>query len=227
MAEHPVLSRLERRSAQLSMRPRVAICTNPYRPPYAVRCIQQAITQALDDRTRLIRLPAQVGELLRQIAKLRDAWRARHGVEPTEEELSAGLQIPVAKLRAYLRAAELPASLDGAPPDCGDADLSAFVADARAIDPEAELFKGDRSRALYDLMKRVLTKQERRMLSQRFGLEKEDATEEGGCASGISRERTRQTELRALWKLRRAARECPALVSLMGETGLSDTSGAA
>jgi RNA polymerase primary sigma factor len=176
---------------------------------YAYWWIRQAITRAIADRGRTIRLPVHVGELLAKLAEASVRLEQQFGREPSPEELAAELDVPVSQVTELITAARAPASLDqrrGAGDD-DDGDGSALVdvvADPVLSTPEDATERDERRQAVETALS-LLNPRERDVVALRFGMDdgQERSLAEVGRVLGFSRERARQVEAAALAKLRR------------------------
>ncbi len=172
---------------------------------YAYWWIRQAVTRAIADQSRTIRLPVHIGEFLSDMSRAQRALSAQLDREPTPQELALYLEVPTEKVEEALRAARVPLSLEdpvGEDSDSTRGDLIADEGEQEALDAAVE------RQDLRDLLDRalaVLEPRERVVLRWRFGLdcERERTLSEVGEALGVSRERVRQIEAEALRKLRR------------------------
>jgi RNA polymerase primary sigma factor len=172
---------------------------------YATWWIRQAITRAIADYGRTIRLPVHVIEWLNRLTRERRALGAELQREPTPEELSARLKVPLAKVQLLLDAAREPFSLEA--PVGEETELGALLPDVTVQSPEEAAIQN----RLADEVERTmapLADREKEVLRLRFGLgtDREHTLEEIGRRLSITRERVRQIEARALDKLRRAHR---------------------
>ena len=181
---------------------------------YATWWIRQAITRAVADYGRTIRLPVHVIESLNKLEKERKALRAERGRDPSAEDIAERLKIPASKVRLLLDAQRTPYSLDMKIGEDENAELGALLQDRSIRTPEDSALHGDLSneveRALMPLSDR-----EKEVLRLRYGLgtDREHTLEEIGRRLSVTRERIRQIESRALQKLR-AARGRRAVESL-------------
>jgi RNA polymerase primary sigma factor len=172
---------------------------------YATWWIRQAITRAISDQSRTIRLPVHVTEM---VTKLR---RAAHELqqtllrEPTEEELGQALNMSAERVRKVLDMARHPASLDAPMEEGEDSFLGDFIEDERTGAPEEEASRQMLKEQVEDILSK-LTERERQILQMRFGLtdDRPRTLEEVAKEFGITRERIRQIETRILRKLRYA-----------------------
>jgi RNA polymerase primary sigma factor len=172
---------------------------------YASWWIRQAMTRAIADQGRTIRIPVHMGETAGQIARARRRVAQISGREPTPEELAAKLGMPLEKVRAAQRLAQEPISLEAPIGEEEEGRLGDLVEDRDAVMP----FDAAALAALREAAGRVLselTPREERILRMRFGVgtSAEHTLEEVGRQFGVTRERIRQIEARALDKLRRS-----------------------
>jgi RNA polymerase primary sigma factor len=172
---------------------------------YAYWWIRQAITRALADQSRVIRLPVHVGELLSTIGKAQQELTADLGREPTSREVAQFLEMPHTKVEEVARGARAPISLEAPVGDDGEVSLGDLVADHTAPDIHETIERRDLALQIDALLDRALTDREARILRMRFGLTDGQSRSLGevGEALGVSRERVRQIESQALRKLRR------------------------
>jgi RNA polymerase primary sigma factor len=175
---------------------------------YAYWWIRQAITRAIADHGRTIRLPVHVGEQLAKLAEASVRLEQQLGREPSPEELARALSVPVSQVTELIGAARVPASLDQRRTnDDDDGDGSALVdlvADPVLTAPDDATERDERRQAVESALS-LLNPRERDVVSLRFGMEdgQERSLAEVGRALGFSRERARQVEAAALAKLRR------------------------
>ena len=169
---------------------------------YATWWIRQAVTRAIADKARTIRIPVHMVEKLNKVVHLERQLVQRLGREPRPEEIAAELRMSVEEVRDILRMAQVPVSLEKPIGEEGDSELGDFVEDETAASPFDEasvnLRHTDILRALDALPDR-----ERKVIELRFGLQGEQprTLEEVGRAFGVTRERIRQIENNTLKKL--------------------------
>ncbi|MCK5798154.1 MAG: sigma-70 family RNA polymerase sigma factor [Deltaproteobacteria bacterium] len=174
---------------------------------YAHWWIRQAMSRALSDQGRTIRLPVHLSESLTRLLRVRREAIQLLGREPTVDEMAAKLELPVETVRTMQRAATRAISLETPAGDDESAHLGDFIADEHAVDPHEQVVHEDlvyhTRRALAEL-----TPREERVLRMRFGIgERTDRTlEEVGRDFKVTRERIRQIEAKALAKLRHPSR---------------------
>jgi RNA polymerase primary sigma factor len=168
---------------------------------YATWWIRQAITRAIADRGRTIRIPVHMVETLNKVSRVGRSLAAELGREPTPEELARRVRMPARKIKLVLDSARKPISLET--PVGEDAALGQFIEDTSAASPAEEMMSQD----LTDQMQRALDRlspRERDVLRLRFGIgdERSHTLEEVGERFALTRERIRQIEAQALRKLR-------------------------
>ncbi|MDW7981752.1 MAG: RNA polymerase sigma factor RpoD [Thermomicrobium sp.] len=170
---------------------------------YATWWIRQAITRAISDQSRTIRLPVHVGETINRIKKMSHRLQQIFEREPTQLEIARALDMPEEKVRQILEAARLPVSLEAPVGQDGDAFLGDFIEDEAQPSPIDIASQQLLRQQLEEALSR-LTERERRIIVLRYGLEDGQfrTLEEVGREFGITRERIRQIEAKALRKLR-------------------------
>jgi RNA polymerase primary sigma factor len=167
---------------------------------YATWWIRQAITRALADRGRLIRLPVHVEEQLRQLARADRALASELGRAPTPEELARRAHLSVERVRGLLEAARRTYSLDT--PLSETTELGDVLQDTNVAPPDEAVLVEDQTRQVQRALA-TLSEPQRQVLRLRFGLDDGEHTlEEIGQRFGVTRERIRQIEAKALRKLR-------------------------
>ncbi len=170
---------------------------------YATWWIRQAITRAISDQARTIRLPVHVGETINRIKKMSHRLQQILEREPTQLEIARALDMPEEKIRQILDAARLPVSLEAPIGQDSDAFLGDFIEDEAQPSPFEVASQQLLRQQLEEALSR-LTERERRIIVLRYGLEDGQfrTLEEVGREFGITRERIRQIEAKALRKLR-------------------------
>ncbi|HST04950.1 MAG TPA: sigma-70 family RNA polymerase sigma factor [Chloroflexia bacterium] len=172
---------------------------------YATWWIRQAITRAISDQSRTIRLPVHVTEMVTRLRRAAHELQQKLLREPTEEELGQALNMPAERVRKILDMARHPASLDAPMEEGEDSFLGDFIEDERTGGPEEEASRQMLKEQVDDIL-RKLTERERQILQMRYGLvdDRPRTLEEVAKEFGITRERIRQIETRILRKLRYA-----------------------
>lgn len=170
---------------------------------YATWWIRQAITRSLADQGRLIRYPVHVIELLNKMRKEIHEETQRTGKAPDENHLAEKLGIQVERVRVLLNSAKDPFSLETPVGDEGDSTLGDFIADPNEETPEKNATAADLHKNIEQILS-GLSKREAKVLRMRFGFDvsSEHTLEEIGKQFGVTRERIRQIEAKALKKLR-------------------------
>ncbi|MBY0399180.1 RNA polymerase sigma factor RpoD, partial [Myxococcota bacterium] len=174
---------------------------------YATWWIRQAITRAIADQARTIRIPVHMIETIHRLVRVTRQLVQTLGREPSPEELSETLELPLDKVRMVLRIANEPISLETPVGEDEDGRLSDFIADPNAVDPADAVIRSALADQTRDLLA-TLAPREARVLRMRFGIgERANRTlEEVGADFEVTRERVRQIEAKALRKLRHPSR---------------------
>ena len=174
---------------------------------YATWWIRQAITRAIADQARTIRVPVHMVETINKLARVERQLTLELNREPTEEELSKKMGTSVEKIREIYKISQEPVSLETPIGEEDDSHLGDFIPDETNMSPEDfavnELLKDEISEVLL-----TLTEREEKVIRLRFGLEdgRPRTLEEVGQLFGVTRERIRQIEAKALRKLRHPSR---------------------
>ncbi|MDP9379583.1 MAG: sigma-70 family RNA polymerase sigma factor [Chloroflexota bacterium] len=169
---------------------------------YATWWIRQAVTRAIADQSRTIRLPVHITETINNVYRTSRKLSQDLGREPSSEEVADCIEMPVAKVRQILKASRQPLSLEG-PVGDGDSNLGQFIPDLTAETPAEiatrQMLKADLSKVLDGLAER-----ERRVVVLRYGLEghQPHTLEEVGRDLHVTRERVRQIEAKAMERLK-------------------------
>jgi RNA polymerase primary sigma factor len=174
---------------------------------YATWWIRQAITRALADQSRTIRIPVHMVERMNRVARVRRALLQKNGREPTPEEIAAELDMPPARVEEALKVGQEPVSLETpVGSEDGDASLADFIPDA-TIDRPLEIVANRLREADVQAALESLPWRERRVLELRYGLAGEGpmTLEEIGTHVGVTRERVRQIESKTLMKLKNSS----------------------
>ena len=172
---------------------------------YATWWIRQAITRAIADHGRTIRLPVHVIESLNRLEKERKSLRSERGRDPSPDDLAERLKMPVAKVRLLLDAQKTPYSLEMKVGEDENTELGDLLRDTSVRSPEEATLEGDLSNEIARALA-PLTDREKEVLRLRYGLgtDREYTLEEIGRRLSVTRERVRQIESRALQKVRAA-----------------------
>jgi RNA polymerase sigma factor RpoD, C-terminal domain/RNA polymerase sigma factor, sigma-70 family len=170
---------------------------------YATWWIRQAITRAIADQARTIRIPVHMVETINRLMRESRRMLQELGREPTDEELSRALGIPVDKVRSIRKTSLEPVSLETPVGQEEDSQLGDFIEDSKVLAP-SDAASHQMLREQVEQVLNHLTERERRVLQLRFGLEDGHSRtlEEVGKEFGVTRERIRQIEVKALRKLR-------------------------
>ena len=171
---------------------------------YATWCIRQAVTRAIADKARTIRLPVHMGEAITRLNQVNQRLTQQLGREPTEQELAEALGVAVQKVRDAQKAAHIPTSLEAPIGEEEESELADMVADENSQQPEEAVYEMLLKSETQEALGQVLTPREQLVLQLRFGLGNGHVypLEKIGEVLGITRERVRQIEAKALEKLR-------------------------
>ena len=174
---------------------------------YATWWIRQAITRAIADQARTIRIPVHMVETINKVKKVTSLLLHRNGHEPSAEEIAAEIDLPVEKVREIMRVAQEPVSLETPIGEEEDSHLGDFIPDDDAPVP-AEAASHTLLKEQLNIILGQLTEREAKVLRLRFGLEdgRPRTLEEVGKVFEVTRERIRQIEAKALRKLRHPTR---------------------
>jgi RNA polymerase primary sigma factor len=174
---------------------------------YATWWIRQAITRAIADQARTIRIPVHMVETINRVLKTSRRLMQELSREPTPEELGQAVGMPADKVREILKISQEPISLETPIGEEEDSHLGDFIEDSKAIAPSDAASQCMLKEQITSVLG-SLTKRERKVLQLRFGLEdgRSRTLEEVGREFGVTRERIRQIETKALRKLRHPAR---------------------
>ena len=170
---------------------------------YATWWIRQAVTRAIADQSRTIRVPVHMGDQINKLLRTSHRLTQELGREPTSEELANAMDIPTRKAEEMLRVARRPLSLEMPTDDDGESELGDFIEDEESTAPDEEVTSAMLRELLQDILQ-DLPPREVRILQLRYGLvDGETYTlEEVGKKLGVTRERVRQIEAQALSRLR-------------------------
>jgi RNA polymerase primary sigma factor len=170
---------------------------------YATWWVRQAITRAIADQARTIRIPVHMIEAINKLNRTSRNLVQEMGREPTLEEIAEKMGMPLERLQKVLRIARRPISLETPIGEEGDSRLEDFIEDKEVISPQEAVMRSKLAKAIRDLLS-TLDKREEKILKMRFGIEakQEYTLEEVGQEFDITRERIRQIEAKALGKLK-------------------------
>jgi RNA polymerase primary sigma factor len=170
---------------------------------YATWWIRQAVTRALANQSRVVRLPVHVSEMMNHVSKASHKLSQELGREPTSDEIAAEVKLNPDRVREIVKASQQPISLEQPYGEGGEGVVAEMIEDKAVDQPvdqvSREMLREQVRSALDDLSER-----ERKVLSLRYGLsgDRHFTLEEVGQVLGVTRERIRQIEQEALWKLR-------------------------
>jgi len=174
---------------------------------YATWWIRQAITRAIADQARTIRIPVHMIETINKLIRTSRALVQELGREPTSEEIAQRMDIPVSKVRKVLKIAQEPISLETPIGEEEDSHLGDFIPDTNVVSPSEAVINLNLKEQTDNVLK-TLTPREERVIKMRFGVGEgsEHTLEEVGQSFAVTRERIRQIEAKALRKLRHPSR---------------------
>jgi RNA polymerase primary sigma factor len=187
---------------------------------YATWWIRQAITRAIADQARTIRIPVHMIETINKLIRTSRALVQELGREPTSEEIAKRMDIPVSKVRKVLKIAQEPISLETPIGEEEDSHLGDFIEDRQVVSPAEAVINLNLKEQTESVLK-TLTPREERVIKMRFGVGdgSEHTLEEVGQNFAVTRERIRQIEAKALRKLRHPSRSRKLRAFLEGRTG--------
>jgi len=174
---------------------------------YATWWIRQAITRAIADQARTIRIPVHMIETINKLIRTSRQLVQELGREPTSEEIAKRMDIPVSKVRKILKIAQEPISLETPIGEEEDSHLGDFIEDKAVVSPSEAVINLNLKEQTSSVLK-TLTPREEKVIKMRFGLDdgSEHTLEEVGQSFAVTRERIRQIEAKALRKLRHPSR---------------------
>lgn len=172
---------------------------------YATWWIRQAISRAIADQGRTIRIPVHMTETINRVKRASGILLSRNGHEATEEEIAQELSMPVEKVREILRISPEPVSLETPIGEEEDSHLGDFIPDNDSLTPDDEASRVMLKEQIRDIFNSYLTPREAKVLTLRFGLDNgvPMTLEDVGKEFNITRERIRQIEAKALRKMKR------------------------
>jgi len=174
---------------------------------YATWWIRQAISRSIADQGRTIRIPVHMIETINKLVHTSLTFVQQNGREPSPEELSGLMGMPLEKIRKIMKIAKEPVSLETPVGEDGDSMLVDFIEDTGAMVPHNEIMSNDLTEHMNDVLS-TLSPREEKVLRMRFGIgeAKDHTLEEVGAFFNVTRERIRQIEAKALRKLRHPKR---------------------
>jgi len=174
---------------------------------YAIWWIRQAITRAIADQARTIRIPVHMVETINKVRKVARILTQKLGREPGHEEIAEELAMTPDKVKGILKTAMDPISLETPINGENDSSLGDFVEDKHVLEPVRSAYSNMLKEQIHDVLS-TLTEREHKVINYRFGLEDgwQRTLEEVGQKFGVTRERIRQIEAKALRKLRHPSR---------------------
>jgi RNA polymerase primary sigma factor len=186
---------------------------------YATWWIRQAITRAIADQARTIRIPVHMIETINKLIRTSRALVQELGREPTSEEIAKRMDIPVSKVRKVLKIAQEPISLETPIGEEEDSHLGDFIEDRNIVSPAEAVINLNLKEQTESVLK-TLTPREEKVIKMRFGVGdgSEHTLEEVGQNFAVTRERIRQIEAKALRKLRHPSRSRKLKAFLEGRT---------
>jgi len=186
---------------------------------YATWWIRQAITRAIADQARTIRIPVHMIETINKLIRTSRALVQELGREPTSEEIAKRMDIPVSKVRKVLKIAQEPISLETPIGEEEDSHLGDFIEDRQVVSPSDAVINLNLKEQT-DAVLKTLTPREEKVIKMRFGVGdgSEHTLEEVGQSFAVTRERIRQIEAKALRKLRHPSRSRKLKAFLEGRT---------
>ena len=174
---------------------------------YATWWVRQAITRAIADQARTIRIPVHMIETINKLVRMQRQMQQDLGREPTTEELAVKMELPVGKVRKVMRIAQEPISLETPVGEEEESHLGDFIIDRRVVSPSEAVINLNLREQTAEVLK-TLSPREEKIVKMRFGLQdgSEHTLAEVGQHFAVTRERIRQIEAKALRKLRHPSR---------------------
>jgi RNA polymerase primary sigma factor len=190
---------------------------------YATWWIRQAITRAIADQSRTIRVPVHMVETLNKINKIKRTFVQEHGREPTYEELASELKLDEDKVENIIKISKDPVSLETPVGNSEDAHIKDFIENENEFSPADTVANSDLKEQVREVLK-SLTPREEKVLKMRFGIDvaSEHTLEEVGKDFSVTRERIRQIEVKALRKLRHPSRSKKLLAFFAKDLDIKD-----
>jgi RNA polymerase primary sigma factor len=184
---------------------------------YATWWIRQAISRAVADQARTIRVPVHMNETIMRMKKICQLMVQKNGREPTQEEIARMMKLPVGKVRKIMKIAMVPVSIETPIGNDGDSSLKDFIEDNKSLAPEDVFIRTNQKEKIEQVL-RSLNEREAAVLKMRYGIGSgnEHTLEEVGQKFRVTRERVRQIEAKAIRKLRgpRRMKELESLLTI-------------
>jgi len=174
---------------------------------YATWWVRQAVTRAIADQARTIRIPVHMIETINKLVRLQRVMQQELGREPTTDELAVRMDLSPSKIRRVMRIAQEPISLQTPVGEEEESNLGDFLVDSRMVSPSEAVINLNLREQTAEVLK-TLSPREEKIVKMRFGLQdgSEHTLEEVGQNFAVTRERIRQIEAKALRKLRHPSR---------------------
>jgi RNA polymerase primary sigma factor len=174
---------------------------------YATWWVRQAVTRAIADQARTIRIPVHMIETINKLVRLQRVMQQELGREPTTDELALRMDLSPSKIRRVMRIAQEPISLQTPVGEEEESNLGDFLVDSRMVSPSEAVINLNLREQTAEVLK-TLSPREEKIVKMRFGLQdgSEHTLEEVGQNFAVTRERIRQIEAKALRKLRHPSR---------------------
>ncbi len=175
---------------------------------YATWWIKQAISRAIADQSRTIRVPVHMVETLNRINKSRRTFVQEHGREPTYADLAKMLSMDEKKIKNIIKISKEPISLEAPIGDGEDASIKDFIENENEVSPAETVSSNDLKQRVREMIDAVLTPREKKVIKMRYGIDvsSDHTLEDVGRDFGVTRERIRQIEVKALKKIRQHAK---------------------
>jgi RNA polymerase primary sigma factor len=175
---------------------------------YATWWIRQAISRAIADQSRTIRVPVHMAETLHRINKIKRNFVQKNGKEPTYAEIALELGIDERKIKNIIKISKDPISLDAPIGDGEDASIKDFIENDNELSPADTVSNNDLKKRVRQMLDECLTQREKKVLKMRYGIDvsSDHTLEDVGRDFGVTRERIRQIEVKALKKLHQYAK---------------------
>ena len=169
--------------------------------------IRQSINRSLADKSRMIRIPANIVELINKIKSIQSSLYQKLNREPTEQEYADALGVDISKIEVALDISQVTSSLDTPINEDNDSNIGDLISDSKALNPFNNIFE-ECNKEIINSVLSTLSEKECKVISKRFGLNDQEpqTLEQIGQSFGVTKERIRQIETKALRKLRNPMR---------------------